>query len=120
MSEKTKQPAIDPATSQAFAKILIGNSNEPLKKGGWSVKGTRIISGNIFRVFNFGEQLIKHGVHVEDSLEAMKAATIALTPKIAPGGLRGEIENIMTQNNSKKEPTTAVYLNESPTKEGEE
>jgi hypothetical protein len=99
---KEQKSSIDPATSKACVDVLVGNNNQPLKAGSWSVKGTRIISGNLFRAFNFGEQLIKHGVDVSDNLEAMKAATIALSPELPPFGLRGELGDIMTGGKTSK------------------
>jgi hypothetical protein len=105
---KQQRPSIDPATSKACVDVLVGNNNQPLKTGSWSVKGTRIISGNLFRVFNFGEQLINHGVDVSNNLEAMKAATIALSPKLPDYGLRGEVSDIMTGNKPNKKDVVVV------------
>jgi hypothetical protein len=103
MSSRQQKPQTAPEVQVALTKKLIGNENEDLNAGSSSITGAQIISGNMFRIVEFGEWLKQHHVNVDKSLETLKAGTTALTTQIEPGGLKGSIVKILTPTANKSE-----------------
>jgi hypothetical protein len=103
MSQKQQRPQTAPEVQVALTQKLIGNRNEDLNTGSSSITSSQIISGNMFRIMEFGEWLKQHHVNVDKSLETLKAGTAALTTKIEPGGQRGSIVKILAPNSQNSE-----------------
>ena len=97
-NNKQQKPQTAPEVQIALTQKLIGNKNEDLNTGSSSITSAQIISGNMFRILEFGEWLKQHNVNVTKSLETLKAGTAAFTTKIEPGGLRGSIVKVLAPN----------------------
>ena len=119
MSQKQQKPQTAPEVQVALTQKLIGNQNENLNTGSSSITSSQIISGNMFRILEFGQFLVDHKINVTKSLENMKAGTTALVTKIEPGGLRGAAVKILAPQAEQPTQTVLAQTNANQQQEKE-
>ena len=101
-----KQPVLDPSTSRALVKSVIGHENIELQDGDWQYNKARNCSGNVNRVFSFFTICEQFGLDVNKLKNAFVAQTVGLSPDLQPYGMRGEVVQLATQQFPKKENIT--------------
>ena len=110
MSQGYREPPIDKASSRAIVETLCGNSNQTVQSGTWIIHKSRVIGGNMNRFYGLLDHLESIGcdkTRIDKIRVSVAGTTIGFSQKIPEFGMRGEIKEVITQQQlPKKEPVT--------------
>lgn len=103
-----QEPPIDKASSRAIVETLCGESNRTVQQGDHIVHRSRICGEGVARHFGLLAHMEAIGVNKE-KVNAYRVSlaniTIGMSPEIPPYGMRGEIKEVITQQQLPKKET---------------